>query len=203
MKNLSLTIAVAAAIALTSCKPNNPDAGTVAPGAVPAPNADDPAAADVARPSPTPPTESAMGSGDGNALGLLAAVNENEIDAAKQAQEKDVKGAVLDYAKMMDKEHSENLEKTKSLGLLADNDEVKALRAKGANEASTLAQKSGKAYEKAYIDAMVAGHKDALSLIDSKMIPAATTEPVKQHLIDTRTHVERHLAKAEEIQKSL
>jgi putative membrane protein len=141
--------------------------------------------------------------GDDIALGLLGAVNENEIAAAKQAQEKKVSGAVLDYAKMMEKEHSENLEKTKSLGTLSSASEVQLVKDHGAQEAATLDSKSGKAYAAAYIDAMVAGHQDALSMIDNKMLPAATSEPVKQHLTDTRKHVEAHLKRAQEIKKAM
>ena len=108
-------------------------------------------------------------------------------------------GDVLDYARMMEKEHGDNLAKTQSLGSPADGSDVQALKDKGAKELQTLDAASGEAYEKAYIDAMVKGHQEALDAIDNKMIPAATTDVVKQHLTDTRTHVAAHLDKAKAI----
>lgn len=137
--------------------------------------------------------------GDPLALGLLGAVDEHEIAAAKQAQDKGVTGDVLDYAKMMEKEHGDNLAKTRSLGTLSDAPDVQAMKDKGAKELQTLDAASGEAYEKAYIDAMVKGHQDALDAIDGKMMPAASTDAVKQHLTETRTHVAAHLDKAKAI----
>lgn len=137
--------------------------------------------------------------GDPLALGLLGAVNEHEIAAARQAQDKGVTGDVLDYAKMMEKEHGDNLAKTRSLGTLSDAPDVQAMKDKGAKELQALDAASGKAYEKAYIDAMVKGHQEALDAIDAKMMPAATTDAVKQHLTETRTHVSAHLDKAKAI----
>ncbi|MET4728003.1 putative membrane protein [Lysobacter enzymogenes] len=165
-----------------------------------------------ATPAP-PPTSAAMAdkpagtgnaiTGDSLALGLLAAINEHEIAAAKQAKSKKVSGKVLDYAQRMQKEHSENLAKTKSLGPLGNDSAVQAQKAKGARELMTLGMSKGSAYAKAYIEAMVQGHAEALETIDTKLLPAATSAPVKQHLTDTRAHVASHLAAAKEIAAAL
>ncbi|WP_455434483.1 DUF4142 domain-containing protein [Xanthomonas sp. WHRI 7945] len=210
MKHSLLVLSIVGALAIAGCKNKDNDA--------PAPTADAPAASTEPTPvggaatpttppvgeaSPAPEGAARASSGDDIALGLLGAVDKNEIAAAKQAQEKKVTGAVLDYAKMMEKEHSANLEKTKALGTLAETPDVKQLETKGEQELTTLGQKSGKDYAAAYIDAMIAGHKEALQLIDSQMTAAASTDPVKKHLTETRTHVEQHLAKAEEIKKSM
>jgi len=212
MKHSLLVLSIAAALAIAGCKPNKDNDA-------PAPTADTPAAASteptpvggaatpttppVGEASPAPEGAARASSGDDIALGLLGAVDKNEIAAAKQAQEKKVTGAVLEYAKMMEKEHAENLEKTKALGTLAETPDVKQLETKGEQELTTLGQKSGKDYAAAYIDAMIAGHKEALQLIDTQMMAAASTEPVKAHLAETKTHVEQHLAKAEAIKKAM
>lgn len=141
--------------------------------------------------------------GDSFALGLLAAVNEHEIAAAKQAKSKKVSGPVLDYATRMEKEHGENLTRTKALGALSNDAEIRAQKVKGADELKTLGQQNGSAYAKAYMDAMVKGHEQALNLIDTKMLPSAATAPVKKHLTETRAHVANHLAAAKEIVATL
>lgn len=136
---------------------------------------------------------------DAVALGLLAAVNEHEIAAAKQAKEKGVSGAVLDYANMMEKDHTANLAKSRTLGTVGDTPAIQALKTQGADELRTLGQGSGTDYSRAYMAAMVKGHQDALNLIDGEMMPAATSDAVKQHLTETRKAVETHLAQAKEI----
>ena len=140
---------------------------------------------------------------DSLALALLGSVNEHEIAAAKQAEAKDVSVPVLKYAKMMETQHSENQSKTQSLGTLANTDEVKAKKSKGEQELAELNKKTGKEYEAAYVDAMVKGHTEALSLIDTRLIPLASSEPVKQHMKDTRDHVAMHLAEAQKLQASM
>lgn len=212
MRHSLLVLSIAATLAVAGCKRDGdndapaPTADAPAAGAsepTPVGGTSTPTTPPVGQASPAPEGAARTSSSDDVALGLLGEVNEHEIAAAKQAQEKQVTGAVLDYARLMEKEHTANLEKTKSLGSLADTPEVKDLETKGAEELATLGQKSGKDYAAAYIDAMIAGHQQALSLIDTKMMALASKDPVKQHLTETRTHVEQHLAKAEEIKKSM
>ena len=125
--------------------------------------------------NPTAPVEgsaaaSAPATDDSLALGLLAVVNEHEIEAAQQAVSKQVSAPALEYARMMEKEHGDNLAKTKTLGALAAAPEVQAMQEKGKNEVAELGKKSGKEYETAYVAAMVKDHTEALALIDGRLI---------------------------------
>ena len=156
-----------------------------------------PVASDDAAPATAAPGAE---SNDSQALGLLGAVNQNEIAAAKQAIDKGVTGPVLAYAQKMEKEHSENLAKTRGLGTLADTPEVKTLQDKGKTELDALGKNTGKDYEAAYVQAMVKDHTEALSLIDDRLLGLATAEPVKQHLTETRKHVAMHLDEAKKLQ---
>ena len=194
--NKLLPVAIAAALSLGACTRHAPDAD------------DTPAPATAAQPAPAPAPAPATTDGmpaaasshaDGYALGLLATLDQNEIAAARQAQGKKVGGAVLDFAKMMERDHGMNLDKTRALGPSMGDPDMDAMKAKGERELQALDAESGAAYEKAYITAMVNGHQEALDAIDGKMMPAATRDDVKQHLADTRKAVETHLAKAKEI----
>ncbi|MET0656135.1 MAG: DUF4142 domain-containing protein, partial [Pseudoxanthomonas sp.] len=82
----------------------------------------------TAAPAATPATDDSL------ALGLLGAVNEHEIEAAQQAVSKQVSAPVLEYARMMEKEHGDNLAKTKTLGALATTSEVQAMQEKGKSD---------------------------------------------------------------------
>lgn len=140
--------------------------------------------------------------GDGLALAMLSGVNEHEIAAARQAREKEVSAPVLVYAEMMDKEHTANQAKTRALGTPARAPEVDAMKAKKARERAALGQKSGTAYEAAYIAAMVKDHGEALQMIDGKLLPAASSPEVRAHLTETRQHVAMHLERARKLQMS-
>lgn len=167
-----------------------PESGTTTPAAA---GASEPPAVTEA-PAPDSATDDSL------ALGLLAAVNEHEIAAARQAESKQVSAPVLAYAQMMIKQHGENLAQTKALGTLASTPEVQATKDKGKSDLEALGQKNGKDYEAAYIDAMVDGHAEALGLIDGRLLSLASVGPVKDHLLATRDHIVTHLEEAKQLQ---
>lgn len=197
-----LTLALA-----TACTRNdNPDttADTATPPAAPA----DPA---VTEPAPAPaeaPAPAATSMQPGEVTGMLAAIDQHEIDAAEQARGKNVTGAVLDYANMLHKAHSENLAKTRTIGAAngaapVESGPVQAQKEKGQAELATLGALTGKAYETAYVDAMVKGHTEALAKLDNELIPSASNEAVKAHLTEARGHVAAHLEQGKTLQASL
>lgn len=184
------------------------DAATATPEATDA-TAEGPAAGSAAGTTATPGspdqgTPAATATSQADALAMLMAVNEHEISAADQAIRKKVTGDVRQYAEMMRTDHGKNLQETTRLGGAASTaTAVTAMREKGENELRTLDAQTGKAYEKAYIDAMVKGHTEALAMIDNTMLPAATDANVRQHFTVTRTAVSRHLDRAKELQGTM
>jgi len=207
---LTLSLALATALlSLTACKPKA-DADTTPAATEAAPATETPApATDATATTPAPAQMPAPAAGpltDGDALGMLAAIDEHEVAAAMQARSKNVKGKVLDYANMMETDHNKNLADTRALDgkdgvMLASNADVVAMRSQGEAELAQLAALDGDAYEKAYVDAMVKGHTDALAALDAKLIPAAKVAAVKAHLSATRDAVQHHLDAAKALQK--
>ncbi|MDG6347707.1 DUF4142 domain-containing protein [Luteimonas sp. 8-5] len=198
MKTGMICLAATLAMALAGC---NRDRAPAAADAMSTPPPADTAAADANANVPDTDMPSAD-TGQQEALGLLAAVDEHEIAAAQQAKSKNVDGAELDYANMMESAHSQNLAATRAL-MMADAAEPAAvadLKAKGQAELDRLGALQGDEYEDAYIDAMVNGHQDALAMLDSRLIPAARDAAVRQHLQSTREQVAAHLERARELQ---
>jgi len=207
-----LTAALASALALAACDQRDTTPEATAPAD--SPSADVAPSPDVAVPTDAtgtaadtpavtePASPAPAGSSQGEALGLLIAVNEHEIAAADQARTKGVEGKVLDFANMMTTDHRKNLADTRKLAGTANTDTpaVAIQRSKGQAELDALNAKADDAYEKAYVDAMVKGHGDVLLLIDSKLLPAASDAAVKQHFIDTRAAVAHHLDEARKLQ---
>jgi putative membrane protein len=147
-------------------------------------------------------------SSDAEALNILTAINENEIRAAEEALKKKADPEVLDYASMMQKEHTKNLEKTRELakkvGATAwESAAVAKLRAQGEEDLSKLKALEGDEFNGSYMDMMVKGHGEALDMIDNKLSRSAKNDAVKEHLHETRERVNAHLREAEDIVAAL
>lgn len=153
-------------------------------------------------------SDSGKAGGDGEILGFVGAVDENEVLAAAEAQKKKISGPVLDYAKMLHKEHGRNVADTLKLGQKIgvtplETPAVDKLRVKGASELAALIPLDGDQFASAYIAAMVKGHAEALDMIDNQLLKNARNDAVKKHLTETRRHVDRHLQEAKKIQSAM
>ncbi|TDR44987.1 putative outer membrane protein [Tahibacter aquaticus] len=160
----------------------------------------DPPTTPAGAPQPSP--------GDSEALSTLSAVNEHEIASAEIAQGKALGNATREYARMLQKDHNANLAKVKELSQttrtpLAESAAVKAMKDSSAAEREQLGRLDGKAFESAYLQAMIDGHAKVLSTIDQKLLPAATDAAIATHLRNTRESVNRHLSQARKLKSEL
>jgi predicted outer membrane protein len=173
----------------------NADANSAATDAM----ATDPSAMDA--PTPTPSTDGSMATGaDGPAL--IAAIDQHEIDAAGLAATKATRADVKEYAAMLDTEHRANLEQARALpgGTTTDSPALADLMQKGRAEMDKLRAADGASFDTTYLDSMVAGHTDALNLIDSQLLPGAQDPAVVDFLTRTREAVSKHLDRARALQ---
>lgn len=196
MKSLFVAASLLTVLSLTACDRPGGDASRTAPAVSPKPTA-----APVAGSGATE-----LAKGDGGALGVLAAIDENEIALAKQAIEQDLGGAAGPFAEQMLHDHQANLEKTKALGA-TDSPRAQAIRAKGKAATDALSQTltlpDGKdAYRNAFMRTMVSDHGDAIKILDAELLPAAESAPVKQHLEETRRVVSAHFERAHAVSSS-
>lgn len=143
------------------------------------------------------------GGNDGELLGVLAAINQHEIDAATQAKQHKLPADVAKFADMMLADHRDNLQKTRALGANDQAPKAMAQAEKGKQHLQELGDTPDPQYAKAYVDAMVKGHSEALAALDDQLIPAAQAGPVKTHLKDTRAKVAEHLEHAKALQAKL
>ena len=145
---------------------------------------------------------------DAEVLAFVIATDDNEVLAAAEAQKKDISKEVKDYAKMLQTEHSKNQSTVMGLGQKikvtpSDTKAVDDMRVKGASELAMLVPLKGKEFEKAYMSAMIKGHKEVLAMIDNKLLPAAKNDDLKEQLMDTKKHVSMHLDQATKIQENM
>jgi putative membrane protein len=84
-----------------------------------------------------------------------------------------------------------------------DNAVSKKLMADANKTKRTLSAKSGKAFDKAYIDNEVAYHKAVISTVEGVLIPQAQNAELKQLLQNVMPTLRTHLEHAEMVQKNL
>ncbi|MBP9854465.1 MAG: DUF4142 domain-containing protein [Candidatus Omnitrophica bacterium] len=146
-------------------------------------------------------------SDEAEALSLIAVIDRHEVKAAEDAISKNSGDGVVEYAQMLKKAHSQNLEKgemiAQKLGLtLPDTQAVKDLRDKTQQDFKILEQTTGEQYPKLYITSMVKGHMDALVLID-QLKKKTGNRDVAKFLKQTYHHVATHLKKAKAIESDM
>lgn len=146
--------------------------------------------------------------GDAEILATVVAIDLNEILAAAQAQMKKISPPVMEYAKMLHEAHGMNMDKTLKLGQQISvtpviTPKVEKLQVKGAGELADIVLLNGEQFERAYLAAMVKGHTEALSTIDTQLLKTAKNEVLKKHLTETRGHVAAHLEKAQQLQANM
>lgn len=113
---------------------------------------------------------------------------------------------VLDYAKMLHVQHAKGAQDTKDLAAKigvtpAETPAVEQLRAKGKEAHGKLTSLMGRDFERAFVDQMAAGHREALQKVEG-FIKTAQNDAVKQHLSATRERTALHLKEAERLQAS-
>nr|WP_294946197.1 DUF4142 domain-containing protein [uncultured Mucilaginibacter sp.] len=125
-----------------------------------------------------------------------------EVAAGKLAAEKATDPQVKEFGSMMVMDHTKANEelmaiaKTKNITLPTAPDEEHQ------KKAAELEKKSGKEFDKEYVDAMVDGHKKVASMLEDASKNCKDTE-LMAFATKTLPVVKAHLAKIEAIQKSL
>lgn len=150
----------------------------------------------------------AMALSDSEIAEILRTANQAEVDVAKMATTRASNSSVKDFAKDMILDHQNNqkveakITRTEKISP-QPNEAAMELKKGVQDQMLQLGKQSGFAFDKAYIDNQVAMHRQLLSDLNQKFIPAAKNSEFKTFLNTTKEHVEKHLSKAEEIQTSL
>ena len=144
---------------------------------------------------------------NGEMIALLILVNKHEIELAKLALSNAQNPQVKAYADMMIKDHGANLEKTQTLEKTLDikpvkNDLVLSMEKQGMKETHNLNKLKGNSFDVMYIDAMIKGHQDMLTILNATM-DQIDNPVLKEHVTNTKKSVEHHLNAAKEVKTNL
>ncbi|WP_353720737.1 DUF4142 domain-containing protein [Dyadobacter sp. 676] len=138
---------------------------------------------------------------------VAVVANQIDINYAEIAAKKSKNAEVLKFAETMKRDHSGVIEQavalTKKLGVTPkDNDVSKGLLADAAKTRKTLNGKSGKEFDKAYIDNEVAYHKAVIDAVENLLIPETDNAELKKLLQNVLPALKAHLGHAEMVQKN-
>lgn len=145
---------------------------------------------------------------DAEILSVVMAVNDGEVQMAEMAKKSADSADVKTFAGMMSTHHQQGMGKVRTLQgktkiELKDNDLTAKVKNDATQNMAMLRDKKGKEFDRLYMDSQVRMHKDALDVLDNRLIPGITNGEVKTGVSEMRRQVADHLAKAEQIQKKL
>lgn len=139
---------------------------------------------------------------------VAVTANQIDINNAVIAKEKSKNPEVLKFAQTMTNDHKAVIDQavalvTKLKVTPKDNAVSQSLNAGAAKTQAGLKKKSGKAFDKAYVDNEVAYHKAVIATIEGTLVPDAQNAELKELLVKVLPAFKAHLAHAEMVQKEL
>jgi len=145
---------------------------------------------------------------DPEVASVAVTANQIDIDNAAIAKEKSKSPEVLKFAETMTNDHKAVIAQavalvTKLKVTPQDNAVSQKLSADAKKTQATLRKKSGKVFDKAYVDNEVAYHKAVIGAIETVLIPSSQNAELKELLIKVLPAFKAHLAHAEMVQKEL
>lgn len=145
---------------------------------------------------------------DNQIINIMMTVDKQEIAASQLATKKYMNTAVDNYAKYLIQMHQQNLKELATLATQlnlppTESDISNSMIANGKQNLKSLEDLQGAAFDKAFINAMVAGHENGLKLIDTTLLPETQNPKLKASVKHFRKMVENHLEKGLKVQKNL
>jgi putative membrane protein len=144
-----------------------------------------------------------MGVSDNAAKFAVAAANGGmmEVELGKLAQEKAINKQVKDFGEMMVKDHTKANDELKSIAAQKNITLPASVSDDSQKKIADLNKKSGKDFDKDYINMMVKDHKDDIDDFE-KAAKDSTYPEIQSFAVKTLPTLYKHLGAAKAIQKS-
>ena len=145
---------------------------------------------------------------DDQVVQVLLTIDEADVSAGKLAEKRAQSAPVKEFAQMMITEHEAHIKETKKIAkdnnLDADkSDTSKALKDEAKNLIQALEKNEDRDFDRAYLTQQINMHDKALKLIDEQLLPVIEDADLKAFVTRTRAAVAAHLARAQELIKSV
>jgi len=172
----------------------------------------EPAMTPAAHGSPSAPgtlgTEASEKLDDPQIVTVLRAVNVSEVDQARTVSAKLKDPSVKKFAEMMIAQHGQSVKDiddlTGKLGYSSEDSQLATeLGVKSTRMEQDLSQANESNVDRLYIMDQIDAHRQALDTIDTRLVPAARNDDVKNLLHKMRPVVAEHLRMAQQLLPSL
>ena len=139
---------------------------------------------------------------DADIANIGVTANQIDVDHAAVAKKISTNQVVLDFADMMQKDHTAVIDQAvalvKKLGVTPTNNDVsKSLMKDAKAQNAELYKLKGKSFDKAYLENEVAYHKAVIAMLNTKLIPGASNAELKAFLQGLVAPFEGHLKYAQ------
>lgn len=139
---------------------------------------------------------------------IAVTANQVDVDQGTVARQRSKNTEVIHFAETMINDHKAVIAQavalvTKLKVTPKDNAVSKKLAADANQTITNLKKKSGKAFDKAYVDNEVAYHQAVIGVVEGTLIPATHNAELKALLEKVVPALKVHLAHAEMVQRSL
>jgi putative membrane protein len=139
--------------------------------------------------------------GDAEILGTLGTADANEVEAAKLASTKAHSQEVRDYANMLLRDHQQSLnlglQLAKDLGIAPILPSDSAMARAHKQEMDQLNLISAAAFDKAFLQYMVADHKMVINKVNTVLLPGASHPELKAFIRKLQPTLAMHEAKGQ------
>lgn len=144
---------------------------------------------------------------DPEVASVAVVANQIDINYAEIAAKKSKNPEVLKFAETMKRDHAAVIDQAvalaRKLGVTPKDNEVsKNLLADATKTQKTLRGKTGRDFDKAYIDNEVTYHKAVIQAVEKLLIPETDNAELKKLLQDVLPALQAHLGHAEMVQKN-
>jgi putative membrane protein len=129
-------------------------------------------------------------------------INIQERELGRLAQPKSQNDDVKDYGKMLERDHSEALEKLVDVMKKNGIPQTKGLPQAQDEAINKLRRLSGSAFDRQFVDMMVEGHQKAVEMFKEEA-NTAQNKDVRDYAKDTLPTLEKHLRDAKNLQLKL
>jgi putative membrane protein len=140
-------------------------------------------------------------------LSQLYVANTTEIQLSKAAAKKATSPAVKRVAAKLAADHAKNREEERALAQKLNVTLTPATGAGAASDSTSLPSelqgKTGRDFDKAFVEHEIKDHEDNIQKIQSQLLPAASNPEVKAYLQKTLTAIQGHLASLKQVQQQL
>jgi len=129
-------------------------------------------------------------------LSRLAVANQSEIQEAQLAQRQAASAQVKELARTLERDHSANLTRVKSLQESVESDPDARARAVEETDAdnSDLAGKTGAEFDSAFLDRQESLHEENIRKLEEEFLPSAQDAELRTHIEQTIPTLRQHLA---------